>query len=524
MTRWYRCALWRSCTVLWVTGIAGAASGAVPSDAEREALARLKGRIVGQIVWESNRTGHWELYTMNADGTGARQLTHLAEGRGPVTYTSYLRPRLSPDGKMVLFAYGRRDAPPEVWLVSAGGGNARKLTDGNPLNWTTDGRALLFVHDSHIWRHELATGEESLVHPVKVPADGAKASMVGAVRADLKAGVFRTSRKNEYFLLDEGKTVKTTGGCEPGFSADGRYMYWVQGPKDFRIWDIAHDQEDQLLGTPPVEPYNYTYCPVISADNRWLLYGASPGEHSHDTGDYEIYLQELSDLKPTGNPVRLTFNRRTDRWASLFLAPPGSRNPLPDGPHDVAGNRQTNPPPPPLPIFSFAAQDAEPDWGGQSGLWPQVERCIGTAAFAPGDDAEGGRGGSMRIDYTIESDPRSFSMWFTPGAGVVDLAGYDRFVVYAKGDVPSFTLVVKDRSSDAAGETAQGIADYVVIGVTAQWRRFELPFKSFIPREQGTSIDWTAINHAAVAMIAPYNALNGTLHVDNLRAIPRKAQ
>jgi len=490
----------------------------VPTDAERAALAQLRGRLVGQIVWESNRTGQWELYTMNADGSGARRLTSLAQPGDQGAYDSYLRPRLSPDGRAVLFAYGKLHGPCEVWLVPSQDGKAARLTQGNPLNWTADSKAVLFIRDSQIWRHELATGEESLVHTVKLPTDGRTGSMVGAVRADLKAGVFRAG-KNEYFLLDEGKTIKTTGGCEPGLTADGRYMYWVQGPKDFRIWDIANDVERQLLGQPPAEPHNYTYFPTISADSRWLLYGASPGQHDHSNSDYEAFLQELKDLQPAGAPVRLTFNSRTDRWPNLFVAPAGSSNPLPDGPYDIAGNPETNPPIPPLVIFSFPAEGARPDWGGASGLWPQVEGCEGTATFVAGDDAEGGAGGSTRIVYDIRGEPRSFSMWFTPGAGAEDLAAYDRFIIYAKGEVPSFTLVVKDGTADPEGASSTGIADYVVTGLTAQWRRFELPFTSFIPRDPATRIDWRSIQHVGVALMEPYDALSGTLQVDNLRVL-----
>jgi hypothetical protein len=88
-------------------------------------------------------------------------------------------------------------------------------------------------------------------------------------------------------------------------------MYWVRGPKNFRIWDIANDTEQQLLGVPTVEPYNYTYCPTLSVNDRWILYGASPSEHSHTTSDYEIFIQEMRDYQPVGQPVRLTFNPRT---------------------------------------------------------------------------------------------------------------------------------------------------------------------------------------------------------------------
>ncbi len=133
----------RRCTTPLIIAIAAclltiaAEAAETPTDAERAALEQFKGRISGRIVWESNRLGHWELYTMNADGTGARQLTRLATANSPALFTSYLRPRLSPDGAMVLFAYGRASAPPEVWLASATTGEVRKLTAGRKSGATS---------------------------------------------------------------------------------------------------------------------------------------------------------------------------------------------------------------------------------------------------------------------------------------------------------------------------------------------------------------------------------------------------
>lgn len=493
-----------------------AGTGVAPNEAERAALAQLKGRIFGEIVWESNRTGQWELYAMNADGTGARRLTDLG-GLG-TRYDGYLRPRISPDGKLVLFAYGKVNAPVETWVVPADGGEPRKLATGSPLNWSADSKAVFLVREWQLLRHEVATGEEAVIYSGKLPTDGKSGGTVGAVRADLKAVVVRSPRTNEYFLMESGKTEKTMGGCEPRFSADGRCVYWVQGPQDFRMWDSVTNEEHQLLGKPDNEPHNYTYFPTVSADGRWILCGASPGQHDHTTSDYEVLLQELKDWKPIGKPIRLTFNQRTDRWPNLHVAPASSPDPLPDGPYDVAGNRLTNPPPPPLAIFTFPSENAKPDFGGEWGLWPQLDGCRATATFVA-EDAEGRKGGSMKIDYTIESDPRSFSLWMTPaGNGRVDLSDYDRFVIYARGSVPSFTLVVKDRNAGDP-DAPDGIADCVVTGVTDQWQRFELPFADFAPRKQGARVDWPTINHVGIALIQPQNAPKGTLQVDNLQAL-----
>jgi hypothetical protein len=173
--------------------------------------------------------------------------------------------------------------------------------------------------------------------------------------------------------------------------------------------------------------------------------------------------------------------------------------------------------PGPLPLLTFTTDQPKPEFGGDWGLWPQQEGCQGTATFVPGQDAEGGQGGAMKVDYTIKATPRSFSLWLTSGNNPVNLTAYDRFVLCARGEVPSLTLVVKDRSATDPDAT-RGIADYVVKGLTDKWQRFEIPFKGFKARGNGGQLDWRAINHIGIAMVAPQNAPSGTFWVDNLRA------
>jgi len=284
---------------------------------ELAGLRELGKRIKGFVVWESNRSGKWELYRINTDGSGFKQLTQLGKDNR-LPYSDYMRARPSPDGKTILFGYGKQRKPAEVWLVPSQGGKARKLTVGNPLNWSTDGKEIYFVRDYKVWRYELESGKESQVHKARVPVSGSKGSMVADIRPDLQAAVFRAS-KNEYFVFGKGKTLKSTKGCEPGFSKDAKFMYWVEGPKDFRVWDIANNKERKFLGQPPVKKWNYTYFPTVSVDSRWIAYGASPSQHSHSTSDYEIYLQELEDWEPVGRPVRLSWHKKTDRWPSVFI-------------------------------------------------------------------------------------------------------------------------------------------------------------------------------------------------------------
>jgi fibronectin type 3 domain-containing protein len=283
----------------------------------KQSLSQFPKGAFGFIVWESNRTGQWELYQANVDGSDFRQLTELTKIY-PFSYDGYLRARISPDGKTILFNYGKQKAPVEAWVIPSEGGEPRKLTIGASLNWSPDGKIIYFIRDSKIWQYEFDTGKESILYDKQVPVDG-RYDVVGDINSNLKSAIFRSEKCNEYFVFDKGETVKTMGGCEPSFSSDGRYLYWVQGPKDFRVWDIENNTEHQFLGVPDYENWNYTYCPRLSRDSRWLTYGASPNQHDHNTSDYEIFIQELKDWQPVGKPIRISQDQKTDRWADIFI-------------------------------------------------------------------------------------------------------------------------------------------------------------------------------------------------------------
>lgn len=274
-------------------------------------------QVKGFIVWESNRTGQWELYRANIDGSGFKKLTDLAKIY-PLPYDGYLMSRISPNGRTILFCYGRQKAPVDVWVMPSDGGEPKKLTDGCPINWSPDGKIIYFVRDSKIWQYEFATGKESIFYDKHVPITG-KNGDVCDINPNLKSAVFRSERSNEFFVLDKGETVKTMGGCEPSISSDGRYVYWVNGAKDFHVWDIEKDEEHQFLGIPDYDKWNYTYFPRMSRDSKWLAYGASPSQHDHNTSDYEIFIQEMKDWQPVGKPIRISQDPKTDRWADIFI-------------------------------------------------------------------------------------------------------------------------------------------------------------------------------------------------------------
>jgi Tol biopolymer transport system component len=77
----------------------------------------------------------FDIFLMNADGTGLRQLT-----RGPERDT---QASWSPDGRLVSFVRVTNEgAAPSIWIVAADGSNAHRMAGGGSAVWAPDGKRL----------------------------------------------------------------------------------------------------------------------------------------------------------------------------------------------------------------------------------------------------------------------------------------------------------------------------------------------------------------------------------------------
>jgi Tol biopolymer transport system component len=91
-----------------------------------------------RIAFASKRSGTFDIYAMNADGTGTRRLTSAPADDGHPTW--------SPDGRRIAF---ERGITGDIYVMNADGSGARAITD-DPAGetqpaWSPDGRWIAYV-------------------------------------------------------------------------------------------------------------------------------------------------------------------------------------------------------------------------------------------------------------------------------------------------------------------------------------------------------------------------------------------
>ncbi len=93
------------------------------------------------IAFESNRDGNYEIYVMNADGSGQTNLTNNP--------AFDFAPDWSPDGTKIAFHSERDSFLDAIYVMNADGSDQTKLTN-HPSNnfdpaWSPDGSKIAFA-------------------------------------------------------------------------------------------------------------------------------------------------------------------------------------------------------------------------------------------------------------------------------------------------------------------------------------------------------------------------------------------
>ncbi|HEY0462272.1 MAG TPA: winged helix-turn-helix domain-containing protein [Pyrinomonadaceae bacterium] len=113
----------------------------------------------GKIYFSSQMSGKDEIWSMNPDGSGQRQLTNDGNDKSV--------PLVSLDNKSVYFASNRSGAA-QVWRMNPDGSNQTQITSeegGFPLSVSPDGAWVYYLHGINrtIWRVATTGGAEQMV-------------------------------------------------------------------------------------------------------------------------------------------------------------------------------------------------------------------------------------------------------------------------------------------------------------------------------------------------------------------------
>jgi serine/threonine protein kinase len=224
-----------------------------------------------RIAFTSDRSGSFEIWLANSDGSNPVQLTSVGGSNAG-------SPQWSPDGKSIVFD-ARLEGHGDIFLINAEGGSPHRLTTEPSENqvptWSRNGRWIYFSSDR--------TGDWRIW---KVPAAGGAAVQV------TKQGGFvareSTDGKILYHLTEDGTiwSMPVEGG-EPLRVLDGvpRFYAWsisekgiyfldrVSGSARIKFYDFAthSTREVTAVDLGPEAPAGKMFR--ISPDGKWILYG-----------------------------------------------------------------------------------------------------------------------------------------------------------------------------------------------------------------------------------------------------------
>ena len=225
------------------------------------------------------------LWRSKADGSDRLQLSF------PPLYA--MLPRWSPDGKQLVFFDYQTGKPMRIYLVSADGGTPQAMMPGGPQSqadptWSPDGNSVAFggvfsaldgIHILDLKTRQVSTlpGSDKLFSPRWSP-DGRY--MVGMPTDSLGLRLFD-------FKTEKWAVLSNTAAGYPGWSQDGKYVYFLQQEPDVGVFRVGiRDRKvEQVVSVKGFQLTGYW--------GMWL--GLAPDDSPlllKDTGSQEIVALE----------------------------------------------------------------------------------------------------------------------------------------------------------------------------------------------------------------------------------------
>jgi len=275
----------------------------------------------GRIAYASNQNGSWDIYAMNADGTGKAP---IASGPGNDT-----QPSFSADGRRIVFS-SNRAGNYDIYTMNADGSEVTRLTT-DPSNdvqptFSPDGTHIAFVSTRFgSWYTDLyvmnADGSEQTRI---VSAGGIEESPTFSPDGQRIAFVrTRDTHKNIFTVGIAGEGLvavrnSATDDRQPSYSPDGqRIAFSSRHDGHFEIYTMSSNGSGvNKLTSKPV-----SQMPAYSPNGNLIAFARGGSIYSIDAKG--------------GGEVRLTNERGAQAWPSWQPLPGGSPGP-PSG-HGTSG-------------------------------------------------------------------------------------------------------------------------------------------------------------------------------------------
>ncbi|NUO02402.1 MAG: alpha/beta fold hydrolase [Saprospiraceae bacterium] len=249
-----------------------------------------------KILFQSNRSGKWQLYLMDTDGSNVRQLTQGDHNNN--------FPDWSADNRKIAFV-SDRDGNEEIYIMDRDGSNLIRLTNhpGRDIHpyFAPDGKSLLF--------NSSRDNRESFE----------------IYQTDLKA-------KNQT-RITQTPEVETCAR----FSPDGKKILYLKGFPD-------GSDDIFVMNSDGSNPVNLTQTPQMEGWPAWSPDGSKIIFSSRRNGAYRLYemnadgsdVRQVSFAEPPKYDARagyaasgnqIVFNRQMDRTIGIYLLKRFTNNP-----------------------------------------------------------------------------------------------------------------------------------------------------------------------------------------------------
>lgn len=239
------------------------------------------------VVFDSNRTGHFEIYRLNTNGATV-QLTNNA------SYDSWW-PKPSPNGKQVLFyrtpagVHDRDYGQTSMWMMNIDGTNLRQII-ANKANgwaihghgeWSPDGTKLTMFGNAYVYTTDINGNILSKLAVGIDPtfsSDGKQIIYISCATVGCPQSAYRVYRMN----IDGSGVTQLENlnfrANDPFMSPDGKTIIWEGNPSGL-VWNIYAMNADGSNVRTLVSDGNINTNPVWAPNNTIFFFKTSPANY-----------------------------------------------------------------------------------------------------------------------------------------------------------------------------------------------------------------------------------------------------